>query len=90
MCKCTPSIRTPYCGKGNCLLYPQETFVETSMNYLNASNEYSLNTEFFPISINTQNPMHCHRCVHKKHHRDDGWCNAVKDEPTTICPLWRD
>jgi hypothetical protein len=23
MCACTPNIRTPYCGRGNCIPYPK-------------------------------------------------------------------
>ena len=37
MCKCTPEIRTPYCGKGDCQ-WPEDTFESPFATRANAEN----------------------------------------------------
>ncbi len=31
MCKCTPMIRTPYCGKGDCVWQPEREIIEKAV-----------------------------------------------------------
>lgn len=42
MCKCTPSIRTPYCGKGDCV-WPED---KATNNLINSQQRVEVNRSF--------------------------------------------